>query len=63
MTLILNFQQYHFQTQKKTVIFVFVMFLDALDMATKFADSLNASIVLANDPDADRFAVAERQPK
>lgn len=32
-------------------------------MATKFADSLNASIVLANDPDADRFAVAERQPK
>ncbi|OMJ12317.1 putative phosphoribomutase [Smittium culicis] len=33
----------------------------ALDMAKRVADENNATIVLANDPDADRFAAAEKQ--
>lgn len=32
----------------------------ALTLAFKTADENNSSIVLANDPDADRFAVAEK---
>lgn len=34
----------------------------ALDLAIATADKHNISLVLANDPDADRFAVAERLP-
>ena len=32
----------------------------ALDMALKSADAANLSLVIANDPDADRFAAAQR---
>lgn len=32
----------------------------ALDLAIKTADSNNSVIILANDPDADRLAVAEK---
>ncbi|KAI4120621.1 MAG: hypothetical protein LQ338_006881 [Usnochroma carphineum] len=32
----------------------------ALDLATRTADERNAGLVLANDPDADRFAAAEK---
>ncbi|KAJ3217853.1 Phosphoglucomutase-3 [Dinochytrium kinnereticum] len=34
----------------------------ALNLALKQAEKNNISLVLANDPDADRFAAAERQP-
>lgn len=33
----------------------------ALFLAMKTADEQGASIILANDPDADRFAIAEKQ--
>lgn len=32
----------------------------ALDLAKRFAESKNINFILANDPDADRFAVAEK---
>lgn len=32
----------------------------ALDLAMQTADKLGRDLVLANDPDADRFAVAEK---
>lgn len=32
----------------------------ALDLAIKTAEKLGRNLVLANDPDADRFAVAEK---
>lgn len=32
----------------------------ALDLAMTTADSLGTDIILANDPDADRFAVTEK---
>lgn len=32
----------------------------ALDEAMKYADGLGATLILANDPDADRLAVAEK---
>ena len=32
----------------------------ALDMAMKVADEHDAKLVVANDPDADRFAFAEK---
>jgi phosphoglucomutase len=32
----------------------------ALDLAMKLADNTGRCLVLANDPDADRFAVAEK---
>uniref|UniRef100_T1JNB8 Phosphoglucomutase-2 n=1 Tax=Strigamia maritima TaxID=126957 RepID=T1JNB8_STRMM len=34
----------------------------ALDLAIKTADAANSTVVLANDPDADRLAIAEKQP-
>ena len=34
----------------------------ALDEAMAYADSRGATLILANDPDADRLAVAEKQP-
>jgi phosphoglucomutase len=34
----------------------------ALNLAIETATKQNVNLVLANDPDADRFAVAERQP-
>ncbi|XP_072041003.1 phosphopentomutase-like [Amphiura filiformis] len=33
----------------------------ALDLAQKTADENNSTVILANDPDADRFALAEKQ--
>ena len=33
----------------------------ALDEAIKFAESTNSTVIIANDPDADRLAVAEKQ--
>ncbi|GAA5831553.1 hypothetical protein JCM11251_000746 [Rhodosporidiobolus azoricus] len=35
--------------------------LGALDLAIKHAESVGSTIVLANDPDADRFTAAEKQ--
>lgn len=32
----------------------------ALDLAMKTADNSNIDIIIANDPDADRFAIAEK---
>lgn len=32
----------------------------ALDMAMKLADDKSVTVVFANDPDADRFSVAEK---
>ena len=34
--------------------------VQALDEAMAFADANRCSLILANDPDADRLAVAER---
>lgn len=34
----------------------------ALDLAIEHAEQCNATFVLANDPDADRFAAAEKLP-
>ncbi|KAG7174532.1 phosphoglucomutase-2-like [Homarus americanus] len=34
----------------------------ALDLSFKTADENNSTVILANDPDADRLAVAEKQP-
>ena len=34
----------------------------ALDLAMKAADANNSSVIIANDPDADRLACAERSP-
>ena len=33
----------------------------ALNLAQKTADENNSTVILANDPDADRFALAEKQ--
>ncbi|CAH8830213.1 unnamed protein product [Trichobilharzia szidati] len=33
----------------------------ALNLAMKHADSINSTIIFANDPDADRLAIAEKQ--
>ncbi|XP_050504294.1 phosphopentomutase [Diabrotica virgifera virgifera] len=35
----------------------------SLDLSFKCADENNSSIILANDPDADRLAMAEKSPK
>ena len=35
----------------------------ALNLAIQTADKVNGNIILANDPDADRLAIAEKQPK
>ncbi|XP_072388312.1 phosphopentomutase [Diabrotica undecimpunctata] len=35
----------------------------SLDLSFKCADENNSSIILANDPDADRLAIAEKNPK
>jgi phosphomannomutase len=32
-------------------------------LAIETADKVNGNIILANDPDADRLAIAERQSK
>ena len=34
--------------------------LKALEKSIKYADSINSKLILANDPDADRLAVAEK---
>ncbi|OAD08840.1 hypothetical protein MUCCIDRAFT_176147 [Mucor lusitanicus CBS 277.49] len=34
----------------------------ALNLAIQTADKVNGNIILANDPDADRLAIAEKQP-
>jgi len=34
---------------------------NALDLSMKTADYNNSTIILANDPDADRLAVAEKR--
>lgn len=33
------------------------------DLAMKTANENNCSVILANDPDSDRMALAEKQPK
>lgn len=35
----------------------------ALNLAIQTADKVGGNIILANDPDADRLAIAEKQPK
>lgn len=35
----------------------------ALDLSMRTADNNNSTVILANDPDADRLAVAEKQSK
>lgn len=35
----------------------------ALDLAFKTADANNCTVILANDPDADRLAAAEKDPR
>ncbi|CAG9834739.1 unnamed protein product [Diabrotica balteata] len=35
----------------------------SLDLSFKCADENNSSVILANDPDADRLAIAEKNPK
>lgn len=35
----------------------------SLDLSIKTAEANNSTIILANDPDADRFAVAEKNTK
>lgn len=35
----------------------------SLELSMKLADSLNIDVILANDPDADRLACAERDKK
>lgn len=35
----------------------------ALDLSFKTANENNCTVILANDPDADRLAVAEKQPR
>jgi len=35
----------------------------ALDLSIRTAENNNSTIILANDPDADRLAVAEKQSK
>jgi phosphomannomutase len=35
----------------------------ALDLSIRTADRNNSTVILANDPDADRLAVAEKQSK
>lgn len=35
----------------------------ALDLSFKTANENNSTVILANDPDADRLAIAEKQPK
>lgn len=44
----------------KTVTFPNPEEKGALDEAMKFADTNNITIIIANDPDADRLAVAEK---
>jgi len=34
---------------------------ETLDLSKKTAENNNSTIILANDPDADRLAVAEKQ--
>lgn len=40
-----------------------VFFLSKQDIAVKTADANGSTIILANDPDADRLALAEKQPE
>ena len=35
----------------------------ALKLAMETADKANSRLIIANDPDADRLAVAEKQPE
>lgn len=35
----------------------------ALDLSFKTANENDSTVILANDPDADRLAVAEKQPR
>lgn len=35
----------------------------SLELSFKCADKNNCNLIIANDPDADRFAMAEKRPQ
>jgi phosphoglucomutase len=53
-------EQMHPDPEFPTVTFPNPEEVGALERAMKFADSKRAAVIFANDPDADRLAVAEK---